>query len=279
MEIGSRIRELRNARNMTQKDLADLLFVTPQAVSRWEAGSAEPSLDMINKITTHFSVTVDYLLGKETQYVPKKTVPMTEKVIETRPVLAVCESCNTPLYEGRDIVRTTSHRARGGSTTHVICATCSEKKRKAQLEYSTQEGIKNRIRSYILGGIITAVVLAIALWIVIPTRDPMIITIGAVIGVLTFPFAGCLFLRNNFVGGMVGSIFDWGFIKMPGLIFSLDLDGIIWFLTVKLLFWILGVLVAVGFLLLGISLGLIVSVFVYPFALKKNYECPEDFEV
>lgn len=278
MEIGSRIRELRNARNMTQKDLADLLFVTPQAVSRWEASSAEPSLDVIHKIASHFSVSVDYLMGVETPIVEKKVTSEPEKVIETRPVLAVCESCNTPLYDGRDIIRTTRHHGRGRSSSQVICAACDEKKRRAHLEFATQTGIKNRNRSYIFGGLITAVVMAIALWITIPTGDSIAITVAAVIGVLTFPFTGCLFLRNNFIGGMVVGIFEWGFIKMPGLIFSLDLDGLIWFLTVKLLFWILGVLVAIGFLLLGISLGLVVSLFVYPFALKKNYESPEAFE-
>ena len=63
---------------------------------------------------------------------------------------------------------------------------------------------------------------------------------------------------------------------MPGLIFTLDLDGIIWFLTVKLLFWILGIVLAILCGLLGICVGLAVSVFVYPYALYQNIKHPED---
>ena len=57
---------------------------------------------------------------------------------------------------------------------------------------------------------------------------------------------------------------------MPGLIFELDLDGIIWFLTVKLIFWILGFILAALCGILAIGLGLVVSLFVYPFAIIKN---------
>ena len=69
---------------------------------------------------------------------------------------------------------------------------------------------------------------------------------------------------------MLLEIFSWGFVKMPGLIFTLDLDGIIWLLTVKLLFWILGIILAILCGMLAIGLGLLVSLVVYPFALRKN---------
>jgi hypothetical protein len=69
---------------------------------------------------------------------------------------------------------------------------------------------------------------------------------------------------------MIATIFSWGFVTMPGLIFTLDLDGIIWLLTVKLLFWIIELLLAIAFGLLAIALGAIMSLFVYPFALIKN---------
>ena len=80
----------------------------------------------------------------------------------------------------------------------------------------------------------------------------------------------CLILGNNFIGDMILQIFSWGFVRFPGLIFTLDLDGIIWLITVKLLFWVLGFLLATLFGLLAIILGLALSVVVYPFALVKN---------
>jgi hypothetical protein len=69
---------------------------------------------------------------------------------------------------------------------------------------------------------------------------------------------------------MMLEIFSWGFVRMPGLIFTLDLDGILWLLTVKLLFWILVLILAVICGILAVALGFIVSVFVYPFAIYKN---------
>ena len=78
---------------------------------------------------------------------------------------------------------------------------------------------------------------------------------------------------------MVATIAEWGFVQFPNLIFTLDLDGLIWFLTVKLLFWILGFLLAAAFLILGVLLGMLLSIFVYPFALAKNIRHPEATDV
>lgn len=63
-------------------------------------------------------------------------------------------------------------------------------------------------------------------------------------------------------------------VKFPGLIFSLDLDGIIWLLTVKLLFWIIGFVLSITFLTMGVALGMVLSVFIYPFALRNSYKNP-----
>ena len=63
MSIASRIKQLRTQKNYTQKDLASLLSVKPTTVSGWELGRNEPSIDMINKLYSIFSVTTDYLIG------------------------------------------------------------------------------------------------------------------------------------------------------------------------------------------------------------------------
>ena len=76
---------------------------------------------------------------------------------------------------------------------------------------------------------------------------------------------------SHAIGEMVAEIFSWGFVRMPGLIFTLDLDGIIWLLTVKLLFWLLGILLALLCGVLAVALGSVVSFVVYPFALYKAY--------
>lgn len=120
-----------------------------------------------------------------------------------------------------------------------------------------------RNKSFIWGSV-TAVVLFI---IGIATGNILPFTILALTG---FTLVSCLILGNNFIGDMILQIFSWGFVRFPGLIFTLDLDGIIWLITVKLLFWVLGFLLATLFGLLAIILGLALSVVVYPFALVKN---------
>ena len=131
-------------------------------------------------------------------------------------------------------------------------------------------------KSYIWGGISAAVALGLG----IVFASGAIGYVGAVILAITvFTLVSCLILRNNFVGEMVFAIFSWSFVRMPGLIFELDLDGIVWFLTVKLLFWILGLLLGIICGILAITIGLVVSVVVYPFALYKSYKHPEQIDL
>ena len=123
--------------------------------------------------------------------------------------------------------------------------------------------MSRRIHSFVWGGLVAVALIVIG----IVTSN---VAVCCVLGILAFTLISCLILNNNFVGDMVAEIFSWGFVRMPGLIFTLDLDGIIWLLTVKLLFWILGFVLAALCGILAITLGLIVSVFVYPFAIYKN---------
>lgn len=63
MNIGEVIKRRRKTRNITQAELAELLNVTPQAVSRWEMGISYPDIAMVPKISEVLWVTADELLG------------------------------------------------------------------------------------------------------------------------------------------------------------------------------------------------------------------------
>ena len=63
IEIGKKIRELRDRRLVTQEQLAVFLGVTPQAVSRWESQYSYPDIEFLPAIADYFSVTTDELLG------------------------------------------------------------------------------------------------------------------------------------------------------------------------------------------------------------------------
>lgn len=66
--LSERIRELRVKQGYTQVSLAQKLSVTKQAVSNWENGNIQPSIDMLVRLADLFSVTTDYLLGGSTHY-------------------------------------------------------------------------------------------------------------------------------------------------------------------------------------------------------------------
>ncbi len=61
--FGERIKTLRLSLGLNQIEFGEKLNVTKQSVSNWENGNIQPSIDMLIKIATVFSVKTDYLLG------------------------------------------------------------------------------------------------------------------------------------------------------------------------------------------------------------------------
>lgn len=61
-EIGNRIYELRIKNNLTQKQLADKLMVTSQAISKWENGRGIPDIEMLQKLSQIFGVDISEIL-------------------------------------------------------------------------------------------------------------------------------------------------------------------------------------------------------------------------
>ncbi len=132
-----------------------------------------------------------------------------------------------------------------------------------------------RLKSYIIGGILAAIGVVFGIITVISSKNPTDLFVWIGIGAVAFTFSSCLILDNNVVGDVFLGILEWGFVRMPGVIFTLDLDGIIWLLTVKLLFWILGIILAILCGILGFIVSCIVSVFVYPYAIWKSIRHPD----
>ena len=65
MEFNEKLQELRKQKGLTQEELAQRLFVSRTAVSKWESGRGYPSIDSLKSIAKLFSVTVDQLLSGE----------------------------------------------------------------------------------------------------------------------------------------------------------------------------------------------------------------------
>ena len=65
METKDVIVKLRNQNNMTQEELAEKVFVTRQAVSRWETGETTPNIEALKQLSALFNVSINTLLGSE----------------------------------------------------------------------------------------------------------------------------------------------------------------------------------------------------------------------
>lgn len=61
--IGERLKNLRVNAKLTQKDVADIMNVTPQTISKWELNLSEPSLDLMKELAALYGVKVDELLN------------------------------------------------------------------------------------------------------------------------------------------------------------------------------------------------------------------------
>jgi len=77
MNTGEVLTTLRQKHNLTQEELADRLFVTRQAVSRWENGETTPNPETLKQLSRLFSVSINTLLGE-----PRKLI---------------CQCCGMPL--------------------------------------------------------------------------------------------------------------------------------------------------------------------------------------
>ena len=80
METNNVIRELRIKRGLSQEELAEKVYVTRQAVSRWENGETVPNTETLKLLSKLFGVSINTLLGS--------------------PEALVCQCCGMPLEDG-----------------------------------------------------------------------------------------------------------------------------------------------------------------------------------
>lgn len=65
MEFNEKLQELRKSKGLTQEELAEKLYVSRTAVSKWESGRGYPNIDSLKEISMFFSVSIDELLSSE----------------------------------------------------------------------------------------------------------------------------------------------------------------------------------------------------------------------
>lgn len=65
MEFNEKLQQLRKQSNLTQEQLAERLYVSRTAISKWESGKGYPNIDSLKCIAKLFSVTIDELLSSD----------------------------------------------------------------------------------------------------------------------------------------------------------------------------------------------------------------------
>ena len=98
METKEILYELRTKKKMSQDDLAEKVFVTRQAVSRWETGETVPNTETLKLLSEVFGVSINTLLGAPRQ--------------------VICQCCGMPLEES--IIS----REKDGSPNENYCKWC-----------------------------------------------------------------------------------------------------------------------------------------------------------
>lgn len=65
MEFNEKLQELRKQKGLTQEELAEVLYVSRTAISKWESGRGYPNIESLRAISKCFSVTLDELLSSD----------------------------------------------------------------------------------------------------------------------------------------------------------------------------------------------------------------------
>ena len=65
MEFNEKLQELRKRKGLTQEELAEVLYVSRTAISKWESGRGYPGIESLKRISEYFSVSLDELLSSE----------------------------------------------------------------------------------------------------------------------------------------------------------------------------------------------------------------------
>ena len=73
MEFNEKLQELRKKKGLTQEELAEILYVSRTAVSKWESGRGFPNIESLKEISSFFEVSIDDLLsGEKLIYIAEK---------------------------------------------------------------------------------------------------------------------------------------------------------------------------------------------------------------
>lgn len=288
MEINEKISALRKSNNMTQAELGTKLNVTFQAVSKWESGKSYPDFETLSKMAKIFGVPISYFEeGGEnvTEAAATATAEALDGTDGTNNIIGFCKDCGKLVHNGEEAC----------TTPVVICKQCAlrrenikkvreneqklqkqqaERAAKAKQQAEVDRQKHRRNKGLIVSAIITGALLVLFTVLAIQNTQDLVMYIAIMVFTVV---CGYPFFAQLFWDGIVVDIVLVGgkIVGMPGVIFSLDLDGIIFLIVVKILFAIIKMLIFIFTFLFMIFVAMVVSTFVFVpqmFKLNKGEE-------
>ena len=230
--LGKTITGYRKKLSLTQKDLGEKLNVSPQAVSKWENGQAEPDASTIKKLCEIFKISTDELLG------------------------------NTPPADGVAVASAMEPTENVFTVNALQTASVPN----AAQSYEYYKFKRNTVKSLIWGCVAGVAMFCLILFPMVYAGEApywFALPFAVVFGVGYFAF-----IMQMFWDGVINEMFFFFLksFKMPGVIFTLDLDGLIFLILVKVGGAILGAILSVIFFLIGLIVMPIAGIMILPFA-------------
>ena len=187
-------------------------------------------------------------------------------------MLGVCKECGRTVYEGEE----------AAVSPALVCKKCAERK-KQEAKRAEEEAIKQRNaaeqakldethkirnRGLIWAGIIIGLITVFCIVGMVASPENLMYTFIGLAVVILF---GYTFVAQLFWDGVICEIVMFGgkIVGMPGVIFTLDLDGMIFLIVVKILFAVIKFIIWLATFLVAAVFALIISPFTFPFALRK----------
>lgn len=294
MTVGQKIKKYRIEKKLTQKDLADLLHVTFQTVSKWEKDENEPDIQTLRELAKIFECSLDSLLNEEdvvkeenNDSEPTSNKPATQTIIVHQKELHVCERCKKDIaptdLEIEEVLVRPRRRGRAAvyrqAYYHRKCLATLNAERQAAEDKEKLEKIKKiKKRCFgwgIFGGVVAFIIALVSFLLNTQYIHPALgVFLSVLIGYSIFSMLYCILC-----GSYIGDVFFWCAgvsIKFPGIIFTWDLDGIAFLVVMKIFFAILAFSLGIFALAFAICFSALLGGISFPFILihnnKTNYE-------
>lgn len=271
MEFGEKIATLRKSKSMTQAELGSELNVTFQAVSKWERGESLPDFATMSKISKLFGVPLEYFDEGGENAVNEAAAADAAVKEDTKPMLGVCKVCGKAVFKGEEFLTIPS----------IVCKSChdrevkEEQRKKAEAKenaerkkrFELQQAKRRRNTGLIAGGASACALLIIFAISAGVNKDVAVFFGGLVVSVFAFTF-----ISQMVWDGVVRTVCCEGgkIIGTPGVIFTLDLDGFIFLIAVKILFAVLKFLVFLLTSVLFVLVAILISPFTFVPSLLSN---------